>query len=822
MKKDRRKAKENRIESSLEAEAVAQSARFAPESGVGAGGAMGTPSDTVLHSEASAGDDARSGLLGRCASALRSASARIRSFAAAKRKLLLGTVLPAVYTLLLGGCELSGGIYPFGVAAVCAAPAGIPALTAAAGAVMASLFVRGGFFIAVTSAAAVAAVTLIHKLRGFASESAALRGGLSVLLGSAQAVIFSVSDGIGFYELCGIFLSAAVCPVLTVSLRGVFFASAPDTPSSEAGVCALLYSAAYLLRLISPPSASLSVVLTFLCVIFCVYLYGIHRGALIGIVLGLAAPPEYSFVYVTAAVGSGVLMSISPTAAVIVGAVLAMAFGICSAGAAAVGDLLPELIFCTSVAAPLLHYGIIPTPRARATSFSELAEVERGRYASTRRRISALSDGLGAISAVLGRVARRFCRPSLTELRQLCDGAFDESCRDCGDRYICWDREYRATAASVGELAAAVRGGKPVCDALLPEGLRSRCAHTDEILSRVRIAAARARTSSDSTAILAEDYGIMSRLIGGISDGDGEYEPDTQAARALSARLGRIGVGAPEVSVYGKRRRQVFVRGLEHGCGATGEELRAAAGSVLGCAMSVPEYRIDGRQVIMSLHTAERFRAEAGCGSAAKRGERSGDSMTSFRRDDGRFYVLISDGMGSGGEAALISGISSMLLEKLLVAGAPVGAAMELLGSLLSGRREECFATVDLMEADLVTGELSFIKSGAAPSFVLRGGKLFRLSSHTVPMGILTPFDAEQLRFTAEAGDLVIMISDGVLPDGEDDTWLCELLCGGASPLTSGCDLSAAAVRIAELAAHRANFGDDISVGIVEISEAER
>lgn len=798
MKKDHRKAKENEISNELAGEALV-SAPVRSES---------TPEATL-------------GASARFTEALRSASARIRRLVRAKRELLLGTVLPSVYTLLLGSCGFDCGIYPFGIAAVCAAPSGIPALTAAAGAVIASLLVRGGFFIAITNAIGVGAVTLIRRLRGPSSEGAALRGWLSMLLGSMQALLLSLSDGVSFYELCGILLSAALCPVLTVSLRGVFFVSAPNTPAAEAGICALLYSGAYLLRLISPTGASLSVVLAFLGVIIGVYLYGTHRGALIGIALGLAAPPEYSFVYVTAALGSGVLMSISPTAAVIAGAVLAMAFGIYSAGATAVGNLLPELIFCTSVAAPLLHYGIIPAPKPRSSPFSELAEVDRERHASTQRRISALSDGLGAISTVLGRVARRLCRPSLTELRQLCDSAFDESCRDCGDRFICWDREYSGTAETVGKLAAALRDGKPVCAALLPEGLRSRCAHTEPILSRISItSAARTHSVPDSTKILAEDYGIMSRLIGGISDNDGEYEPDAQAARALSVRLGSIGVHPSEVSVYGKRRKQVFVRGLEHGCGITGEELRAATGSVLGCAMSTPEYRLDGRQVIMSLHTAERFCAEVGCGSTAKRGERCGDTVTSFRRDDGRFYTLISDGMGSGGEAALSSGISSMLLEKLLVAGAPIGVAMELLGSLLSGRRDECFATVDLMEADLVTGELSFIKSGAAPSFVLRGGKLFRLSSRTVPMGTVTPFDAEQLRFTAEAGDLVIMISDGVIPDGDEGTWLCDLLCGGELSLSSGCDPSAAARQIADIAARRSDFADDISVGVIAIKSA--
>ena len=40
-----------------------------------------------------------------------------------------------------------------------------------------------------------------------------------------------------------------------------------------------------------------------------------------------------------------------------------------------------------------------------------------------------------------------------------------------------------------------------------------------------------------------------------------------------------------------------------------------------------------------------------------------------------------------------------------------------MLNCFIRGSEGECFTTVDLMEADLLTGRARFIKSGAAPSF---------------------------------------------------------------------------------------------------------
>ena len=106
-------------------------------------------------------------------------------------------------------------------------------------------------------------------------------------------------------------------------------------------------------------------------------------------------------------------------------------------------------------------------------------------------------------------------------------------------------------------------------------------------------------------------------------------------------------------------------------------------------------------------------------------------------------------------------------------------SALEMLNCFVRGSGGEQFTTVDLMEADLYTGRARFIKSGAAPSFVIRNGQLYRLHSKTVPVGIMRALDAEAVSFELMAGDTVIMMSDGVTGSYEDCPWLYELLCGG-------------------------------------------
>lgn len=193
--------------------------------------------------------------------------------------------------------------------------------------------------------------------------------------------------------------------------------------------------------------------------------------------------------------------------------------------------------------------------------------------------------------------------------------------------------------------------------------------------------------------------------------------------------------------------------------------------------------------------------------------EPSGDVITSFDAD-GRYYMLISDGMGSGREAALTSSVAAMFLERMLTAGASMETSLKMLNKLIRAGERECSATIDLAEIDLVTGEAKFVKSGAAPSFVIRDGSIYRLQSKTVPIGIIRALDAEMIQFDVEEGDVIVMLSDGVAKSFEECPWLLDMLSADRD-MTEG-DAKKAAEKIVRSAAERGSL-DDITAGVVRI-----
>jgi stage II sporulation protein E len=154
-------------------------------------------------------------------------------------------------------------------------------------------------------------------------------------------------------------------------------------------------------------------------------------------------------------------------------------------------------------------------------------------------------------------------------------------------------------------------------------------------------------------------------------------------------------------------------------------------------------------------------------------------------------------------------------MEKLLYAGGKKDLTLELLNTLLMSREDECFATVDLCEIDLYTGKGEFIKAGAAPAFVIRKGVIFKIQSATVPVGIINNMNAEQTSVSFEDGDVIVMLSDGVIQSCDEGAWLLELLGHDGTSRSAG-ELAEHIVREARTVNRRR---DDISAAVMFVRE---
>ena len=176
------------------------------------------------------------------------------------------------------------------------------------------------------------------------------------------------------------------------------------------------------------------------------------------------------------------------------------------------------------------------------------------------------------------------------------------------------------------------------------------------------------------------------------------------------------------------------------------------------------------------------FRVSIGHAKVGKGGSViSGDNYSTMDLQAGKWAVILSDGMGVGPKAAMESKAAISLLKQLMKSGISKDVAVKTVNSVLLLRStEETFATVDLAVIDLNTAETDFLKIGAAPSFIKRDNKVSLVKSSSLPIGILNNIQMETVKKVLQSGDMLVMVSDGVLDSRQDmmdkEDWLIDFL----------------------------------------------
>lgn len=140
-----------------------------------------------------------------------------------------------------------------------------------------------------------------------------------------------------------------------------------------------------------------------------------------------------------------------------------------------------------------------------------------------------------------------------------------------------------------------------------------------------------------------------------------------------------------------------------------------------------------------------------------------GDSSAAFEDGRGNFYLILSDGMGTGSRAAAQSSMAVSVLRRLILAGAGCKNAVKMLNVLLSGTAaDETFTTIDLLSINCLSGKARLIKMGAAPTAVICGGEITVYSEASAPVGIIDSPPIEETVFTVDHTARIIMVTDGV------------------------------------------------------------
>ncbi|MBQ8850709.1 MAG: SpoIIE family protein phosphatase [Clostridia bacterium] len=666
------------------------------------------------------------------------------------------------------------------------------------------------------------------------SEHVSLRAASAAVGAFAIGVHRLIEGGMLYYDLYGTIISTVSAPVCVLLVSG-FFSENAKKYRRIIGLLALAFGVIYSVGDTRLYGVSLAV---FGCMLVTLYLSrteGTVTGVLSGALLGLAISVKYVPLFAFAGLVSGMLYPISAVFALCSSLSVAVAWGIYTDGLSVLNGPLAALVSAT------LIFGVwdklfLSSKTKKTDTVSEekderdirkeyvrselLRVAERQRLADTEQRLKGIEEGLSSISELLYGISEKLQAPCYADLRQICDSAFDSSCAGCENRSVCWGEKYRETSEALGQLCSALHRNGSLAGDEAGKELSDRCVRLPDIISQINQNSylhARQLFEGDRTELFAADFEALSKLISSsLSRGEGEYTPDDALWQRIATELSKKGISAEGGCVLGERQKKITLISSDSlALGKRAEEIGNILSDLLDSPVSAPE--IDEESGAISFSVGESISVSFAKRSLLADGENEycGDTSGVFGGACGRTYAFISDGMGSGREAAMTSGLCGLFLRRLLTSDSDPEGALRLLNGFLrnrgAGSLHECSATVDLMELDLYLGRACLYKSGAAPTYVYRDGSLFKLRSHTVPVGIIKELDFRKIDLELRSSDVVVMVSDGVTDGREECPWLFDLLRSQSD---------AEPERIAELVVKYAKSEgatDDISVIVAKV-----
>lgn len=498
---------------------------------------------------------------------------------------------------------------------------------------------------------------------------------------------------------------------------------------------------------------------------------------LISCVLGIGLALYYGDVnyisfYLIIAVVAESLTSFSRYAAAL--AVMACDYAVCLVFPVYGEYSVKELIFAL---AGVAVFTVIPTKllnefKDKLYSFRERQLIRQ----SINRNRSMVSNRLYEISGVFTEMSsafRLFKKNGTSEdsAKTLIDRELRQTvCKNCPSFKDCREKRKPEKEDILKLIDIGFAKGKlSVID--FPASLLSGCGKVSDMIFAINkmLASYRAKileninVNSGRELIAMQTSGISEVLRGLALETGTLIKYQSRLERSLSDALLRSGFSVSELLIYGEDKC-VTVSLILTMDNFSLSAVTAVISKTLGMKMAlIDKSDVTEDKCYLSFGKSPEFDAAFGICKKTKTGsDKSGDTYSVTKIDDGKFLVAVSDGMGSGKNAENISSTSLSLIESFYKAGLKSDLILNTVNKLLAINTEDDFTALDISVIDLKNCSADFIKYGSPYGFIIGEEGIKIVEGNSLPLGILEELKPSVCHAELNDGDMLLFLSDGV------------------------------------------------------------
>ena len=554
---------------------------------------------------------------------------------------------------------------------------------------------------------------------------------------------------------------------------------------------------------------------------------GAVSGISTGIVLGLSSN-AFSFLGASYAFGGLMAGLFSPVGRV----ATAVAFIISNAVISIqTGDLTTVIQGLYEVTASTLIFIVLPKNAGKfitgVFTSKDSDEHSEGLRRSIIMRLDFASKALSDVSSDVEEVSEKLSHIITPTIDGVYSNAVENVCQRCGMRVFCWEHRDGVTLQSFDYVSEKLRKEGSITAEDFREDFRKKCCRTVEMASSVNkyyenylASEAAQRRVDEVRTVVAGQFCGLGDILGEMAEEYENYEFfDNENSERICMMLKGLGLVPVDVSCHidymgrmtveietadidrKKIKRAVIMKEISSICGRRFDSpsVTAAYGRCRIVLCERPCYDVE---IATSQHIS---------GS----GQLCGDHLRYFNDGMGRMITVLSDGMGTGGRAAVDGGMAVSIMSKLIKAGLGFDCSLKVVNSaLLVKSGDESLATLDVVSVDLYSGDTDFMKAGAALSFIRKDGDMYRVETPSLPVGILPEIEFTYTEDTLSEGDIIVMVSDGATATGEE--WIEHIISSWEDK-----SMQQLADLITDEATARRNDGhdDDITVIAMQIKK---
>lgn len=339
-------------------------------------------------------------------------------------------------------------------------------------------------------------------------------------------------------------------------------------------------------------------------------------------------------------------------------------------------------------------------------------------------------------------------------------------CTYCTRKSYCWKNNYNSTKSGFMKLSSMTE----FSDETFPYEI-SECIYKSGLIEFYRkMSAEKAKERiislrhSENMMLLSEQMKTLEEIINSAGERM-DVRFSAPVSKMVKNKLNKFGFFPSEVIAYYDERNRLHTEiyfsrrnspeNFTRICDLVSDELRIPLDSVQPVS--------SGKQVRIRLFERPKYKLDVYSTSVCAEDSENGDTSAVFGDGMGCSYVILSDGMGSGKNAAVESRMVVQMFKRLICSGIEYPSAVKLINSVMMTKSpDETFATLDVVRIDLETCNLTVIKSGATATLIRHRGNVMKIISPTFPIGIYSKSEIFSCQCDFDENDIIIMFSDGI------------------------------------------------------------